>query len=281
MIPFLGQYRIIRELGRGGQGSVYLAEDTKLGRRVALKVLNGVPQLSPRSVERFRREAEITAQIDHPGICTTYDFGNDEGTSWIAMRYIEGETLAAKIAAARGPAASGPTEKHWSFAEEAAAASSSPSPTASSCPAPTASPSSQSTSRSREEIAWVVRVIEQAARALHVAHEQGVIHRDIKPANIMVAPDDTPVILDFGLANVVEGTGPDAHDDRRADGDARTTSRRSSSRGRRSRSTAGPTSTRSESRSTRHSRSRGRSTLPPGSASTRRSSPRTRRIRTA
>ena len=89
----IGPYRILDELGHGGQGTVYLAEDPKLGRRVALKVLTGVRGLSARSVQRFRREAEITAQIDHPGICTTYDFGDADGVPWIAMRHVEGTRL--------------------------------------------------------------------------------------------------------------------------------------------------------------------------------------------
>src|SRR5439155_25206064 len=95
-------------------------EDTKLGRKAALKVLSGVSALSPRSLQRFRREAEITAQIDHPGICTTYDFGTEDGMPWIAMRYVDGETLAAKLARSRRPDSSFATSGHLSFDQEGA-----------------------------------------------------------------------------------------------------------------------------------------------------------------
>ena len=98
----IGRYQILRELGRGGQARVYLAHDPRLDRDVALKVLEtsrfGLDVES--RIRRFRREAELTARLDHPGICGVLDVGEDEvaGVVYIAIRYIEGETLAQSIA---------------------------------------------------------------------------------------------------------------------------------------------------------------------------------------
>jgi hypothetical protein len=94
----VGPYRILRVLGRGGQGTVHLAEDTRLPRRVALKILTAMSFLSDDAFARFRREAEVACRLDHPGLCTVYDFGQDQGIPYIAMRFVEGETLAARIA---------------------------------------------------------------------------------------------------------------------------------------------------------------------------------------
>jgi formylglycine-generating enzyme required for sulfatase activity len=170
----------------------------RLGRKVALKVLTGLAGLSPKSVKRFRREAEVTARLDHPGICTTYDFGEEDGMPWIAMRYVEGQTLSARIADARSPY-SPITSEHLSFAADG-------DPPSPGSVRPPTSPS-VTTTRTRDDITWVVGIIERTARALHVAHENGVVHRDMKPANIMIGQDGNPVILDFGLANVVEADG--------------------------------------------------------------------------
>ncbi len=94
-----GKYRIIEELGRGGMGVVYKAEDTKLKRRVALKFLP--PELThvPEVKERFMREAQAAAALDHPNICTVYEFDEAEGENFISMAYIEGQSLARKIEA--------------------------------------------------------------------------------------------------------------------------------------------------------------------------------------
>jgi len=92
-----GRYKIIEELGRGGMGVVYKAEDTKLRRTVALKFLP--PELThiPEVHERFTREAQAAAALDHPNICTVYEFDEAEDTNFISMAYIEGQSLRKKI----------------------------------------------------------------------------------------------------------------------------------------------------------------------------------------
>jgi formylglycine-generating enzyme required for sulfatase activity len=158
---FISHYRILRQIGCGGQATVYLADDTRLSRQVALKVLDVGPTANEQAIDRFRREAEITSKLNHPGICPVYDVGQDRGVLFIAMRYVEGESVAAKVAA-QSTAPAGITD--------------------------------------------VLLLFEKAARALHAAHEHGVIHRDIKPGNIMVTKAGDPVVLDFGLAQEVDGS---------------------------------------------------------------------------
>lgn len=98
----IGSYRLLSEVGRGGLGIVYLAEDTRLGRQVALKLLSASRMADPEARARFQREARAASVLDHPHICTIYEVGESEATDpFIAMAYIEGETLKEKIA--RGP----------------------------------------------------------------------------------------------------------------------------------------------------------------------------------
>jgi serine/threonine-protein kinase len=153
----LAAYRIERELGRGGQGAVYLARDLRLGRKVALKTLPGAWGLDPGALRRFVQEGRALAALDHPGICAVYEAATHEGVPFMAMRYVEGETFAARLARRSGRP-------------------------------------------ERAEIESCVRIVEDAARAVHAANEAGFVHRDLKPANVMVQPDGKPVILDFGLA---------------------------------------------------------------------------------
>ncbi|MBK8096025.1 MAG: SUMF1/EgtB/PvdO family nonheme iron enzyme [Planctomycetes bacterium] len=160
----IGAYRLLAELGRGGQGVVYLAEDTRVARTVALKVFaDGLSALGGPARLRFRREAEAVARLDHPGVATVFEVGEDRDTAWIAMRHVAGgsvqQLIAARLATGTGPSA------------EVTA------------------------------IASDVRLVERAARALHAAHAVGIVHRDIKPGNILLQAPDEPVLADFGLAH--------------------------------------------------------------------------------
>ena len=190
-----GPYRELKLLGRGGQAVVYEAVDGRLGRRVALKILEGFVAGSEAGVRRFKREAAIAARLRHPGICAVYEAGVIERTPYMAMELVEGETLHSLIATARDEGASDVS----TFFLQDDATEEEPAETTGSRDA--SSPGSSSSGPS--DLAGIRRLcalFEEIARALHAAHEQGVIHRDIKPGNIMLKPDGRPVILDFGLA---------------------------------------------------------------------------------
>ncbi len=92
-----GRYRVLQLLGRGGMGSVYFAEDTQLGRQVALKLPRLDRDVSAEAVDRFRREARIAATFHHPNLCPVYDFGEFEGTLFLTMPCLTGEPLSARI----------------------------------------------------------------------------------------------------------------------------------------------------------------------------------------
>ncbi len=170
----VGPYRLIAELGRGGQGAVWLARDRRLGRDVALKVLHRGFSAAT-SPERFRREALVAAKLDHPGLATVFDAGEDGGQQWLAMRYVPGEPLAALLARHRsGGATAGKRCLRL--------------------------PSVAADTSERDAITALVTLFAQAARALEIAHAAGVVHRDVKPGNLMITPTGTPVLVDFGLA---------------------------------------------------------------------------------
>ncbi|HMS15912.1 MAG TPA: WD40 repeat domain-containing serine/threonine protein kinase, partial [Planctomycetota bacterium] len=183
----IGRYRLLRELGRGGQGVVYLALDEHLGRQVALKVM-AFPSVAHGQLPlRVRRELEAIARLNHEGLAVVHDAFVSDHYVCMAMRYVEGEPLSVAIARA-GP---GQPADLPELRDDATQTRARPS---------------------RHE--RVAIFIELAARALHSAHLAGVVHRDIKPHNIMVNTRGEPVILDFGLAltgdselAVLTGTG--------------------------------------------------------------------------
>src|SRR6201982_4018523 len=94
----LGPYEILSAIGAGGFGEVYKARDTRLDRTVAIKIL---PSADPELRARFEREAKAIAALTHPNICTLYDIGHQDGTDFLVMEFLEGETLADRLA--KGP----------------------------------------------------------------------------------------------------------------------------------------------------------------------------------
>jgi serine/threonine protein kinase len=174
----IGPYRLLRELGRGGQGVVFLAEDKRLGRHVALKLLTQLGALSPEALARFRREALLASRLDDPGICTVYEAGVEQGVPFLAMRHVEGRTVARLLEEARRNQERGSAAPCLELQPDPAAGAGVLTP----------------------RLAGVVQLVESLARVLHRAHEVGIVHRDVKPGNVMVAADGRPVLLDFGLA---------------------------------------------------------------------------------
>ncbi len=158
----LGDYRLVNELGSGGMGTVWEAEQVSLGRPVALKLLATSFAFSKRAVERFRREAEAGGRIANPGIVQVFEVGEAGGMQFIAQELVRGgKTLTDLFDDLRQK-----TDLSLPWYKDAAA------------------------------------LFARIADALAVAHDEGVIHRDIKPSNILMGTDGQPKVADFGLAHV-------------------------------------------------------------------------------
>ncbi len=164
----LGQYKIIRLLGRGGMGEVYEAEHTTLGLKFALKLLPPDLLATATALERFRREARVMAQLRHPHLLHVDDFGETEGRYWLRMELANGATIKGKLVT--------------SLAELAEVYG------------------------GRLEQKTLLGVLQQLVSGLGYAHGKGLVHRDLKPSNVLICTDDggsSFKISDFGLVRLV------------------------------------------------------------------------------
>jgi len=211
----LGDFRLLREIGRGGMGIVYEAEQVSLKRRVALKVLPFAATFDSRQKQRFQLEAQAAACLHHTHIVPVHAVGTDRGVPYYAMEFIEGCSLAAVLAELRNRRRPPVSRKdHGVIGRDSLTVEYTPqiTPTLSS-PAPEETPPSpspclafrplsDSTPRDRDYILVIARLGIQAAEALDHAHQRGVLHRDIKPANLLVDDHGELWITDFGLAHI-------------------------------------------------------------------------------
>ena len=191
----VGDFRILREVGRGGMGVVYEAEQLSLRRRVALKVLPLAGGLDPHQLQRFKTEAQAAALLHHTNIVSIHAVGCERGVHYYAMQFIDGQTLAQLINERRASEQPPPSDRGPSESE-------SPAATPAACSA-TPTPSS----RTREFIRMAVMLGIQAAEAVDHAHVHGVIHRDIKPGNLLLDTSGCLWVTDFGLARLQDDNG--------------------------------------------------------------------------
>ncbi len=184
----IGEYNIIRELGRGGMGVVYEAVHQGLGRRVALKVLFDSSIRGGSARERFLREARTAASLHHTNIVPVFDAGSADGHLYFAMQLIEGESLEELASKSHNPHAASFTP--FTLNSQTTAEGS----------------GTLSNHRTSLKAQHLARLGLQAAEALAYAHAHGVVHRDIKPSNLILDQSGTLWVADFGLARRPEDT---------------------------------------------------------------------------
>src|ERR1700730_15138015 len=156
----LGRYEIRSKIGAGGMGEVYLAQDTKLDRKVALKILPADVAAHQDRMKRFVQEAKAASALNHPNIITIYEIDQADSVHFIATEFIDGETLRRRMKTAP------------------------------------------------ITLSEVLDIATQIGSALSAAHAAGIVHRDVKPENIMLRRDGFVKVLDFGLARLVQTSGP-------------------------------------------------------------------------
>ncbi|MBI1827830.1 MAG: serine/threonine protein kinase [Planctomycetes bacterium] len=207
----IGDFRILREIGRGGMGIVYEAQQVSLDRHVAIKILPAEFTNDARRRERFDREARTAARLHHTNIVPIFGVGEHNGSPYFIMQYIRGAGLDTLFRSLANHREDGDTSPTPSFARDQslvrcaqAILNESPNSTGAAIlgkttPHPT-------TRNTVSENYWrsLAVVFAQAADALHFAHTQGVLHRDIKPSNLLIDTDGTLWITDFGLAKTTE-----------------------------------------------------------------------------
>jgi serine/threonine protein kinase len=231
----LGDYRILREVGRGGMGIVYEAEQESLGRHVALKLLPGHALLDPQRLRRFQREARAAARLHHSNIVPVFGVGEEAGVHYYVMQYIAGQGLDQVLAGLRRlrrrqddgdpdsrvqrrladtVLASDVARRLLSDSFTAGSPHSRPlSPEGRGAEEPLPSPGESVTLSETGRAYWqsVARIGIQVADALAYAHGHGILHRDIKPSNLLLDTQGTAWVTDFGLAKATDSddlTGP-------------------------------------------------------------------------
>jgi serine/threonine protein kinase len=197
---FLGEYRIVREIGRGGMGIVFEAVHETLGRRVAIKVMTVGLISNTKHLERFHREAISAASLHHTNIASVFGAGEDNGLHFYVMEFIDGQSVSQIL---KGAAIG--------LDETINLPAFSPPPTT-----PPSQPIAPNRTHddlvigdekitSKNRYKWVADTGQQIADALAYAHEKNILHRDIKPANLVMDFHGTVWLTDFGLAkNIVD-----------------------------------------------------------------------------
>jgi WD40 repeat protein/serine/threonine protein kinase len=231
----IGDFHILREIGRGGMGIVYEAEQVSLGRHVALKVLPGQGLLDVKHLQRFHREAKAAAKLHHTNIVPVFGVGEQDGLHYYVMQLIHGPGLDAVLTEVRRlrparPVAGGPQPVSGNQVQDGSAAAvaqslltgqfavgarttsgEDPPCDSSLTPAPSSSvhlpgqaEGSSLSGAGRPYWHSVARVGIQVAEALACANSQGILHRDIKPSNLLLGTRGTVWVTDFGLAKAAD-----------------------------------------------------------------------------
>ncbi len=224
----LGDFRILRQIGRGGMGIVYEAQQLTINRKVALKILPLAALVDPRSLQRFKNEVTAIATLEHPHVVSVYSVGEERGIHYFAMQLIRGQSLAAVIRELRERSENKSTvagtrisqvvsdmadeanvEKVGKPNDPGQAGDETAGDTLAMGKSETAAPRITDQSYFRN----AVQLILQAADALQHAHENGIVHRDVKPGNLLLDAHGSLFVTDFGLARIETGANMTATGD--------------------------------------------------------------------